>query len=226
MFCYTSGTTGDPKAAMLTHKNLTSAASNIFLINGVQILEDDVSISYLPLAHSFEKVLFTAALLIGVSYGFYSGDPLKLLDDLAILKPHFFPSVPRLFNRIYDKILAGIKARGPAAAALFNRAVSGKLRHLGNKATYTHSVWDNIFFNKMRALLGGRVKMMCTGSAPISPEVLSFLKVCFCCPILEGYGQTESAAASCMTSPFDPVAGHVGGPMGSIRLRVKDLPEM
>jgi long-chain acyl-CoA synthetase len=61
-------------------------------------------ISYLPLAHSFEKVLFTAALLVGVSIGYYSGDPLKLLDDLAELKPHFFPSVPRLFNRIYDKI--------------------------------------------------------------------------------------------------------------------------
>jgi long-chain acyl-CoA synthetase len=61
-------------------------------------------ISYLPLAHSFEKALFTAALLIGVSIGYYSGDPLKLLDDLAELKPNFFPSVPRLFNRIYDKI--------------------------------------------------------------------------------------------------------------------------
>ena len=183
-------------------------------------------ISYLPLAHSFEKVLFTAALLVGVSIGYYSGDPLKLLDDLSELKPHFFPSVPRLFNRIYDKILAGIKARGPAAVALFNRAVSGKLRHLNTKATYNHTFWDNIFFNRMRALLGGRVKMMVTGSAPISPEVLSFLKVCFCCPSLEGYGQTESSAASCMTSPFDPVAGHVGGPLSSIRIRLKDLPEM
>ena len=63
MFCYTSGTTGDPKAAMLTHKNLISAASSVFLINGISINEDDIMISYLPLAHSFEKALFTAALI-------------------------------------------------------------------------------------------------------------------------------------------------------------------
>jgi long-chain acyl-CoA synthetase len=70
-------------------------------------------ISYLPLAHSFEKCMFTMCLLTGMKVGYYNGDPLKLLDDLKVLKPTAFPSVPRLFNRIYDKIQAGIKEKSP-----------------------------------------------------------------------------------------------------------------
>ena len=67
---------------------------------------------------------------------------------------------------------------------------------------------------------------MATGSAPISMDVLNFLKVAFCCPILEGYGQTESTAASCVTMPDDPIAGHVGGPLPCMKIRLRDIPEM
>jgi long-chain acyl-CoA synthetase len=78
----------------------------------------------------------------------------------------------------------------------------------------------------MKSLIGGRVKMMVTGSAPISADVLNFLKICFCAPIHEGYGQTESSAASCVTSASDPTAGHVGGPISCIRIRLRDITEM
>ena len=111
MFCYTSGTTGDPKAAMLTHGNFLSAAYGTLQAGGVEFYEDDVWISYLPLAHSFEKAIFTAALICNCQVGYFSGDPLKLLDDLKELRPTCFPSVPRLFNRIYDKITAGLKEK-------------------------------------------------------------------------------------------------------------------
>lgn len=67
---------------------------------------------------------------------------------------------------------------------------------------------------------------MATGSAPISGEVLNFLRVCFCCPILEGYGQTESCGASCITLPNDPIPGHVGGPLPCVNIRLRDIPEM
>lgn len=104
MFCYTSGTTGDPKAAMLSHGNLLSSASAVFSVGGADFTDKDTMISYLPLAHSFEKCLFTTCIISGMSIGYYGGDALKLLDDLQELKPTLFPSVPRLFNRIYDKI--------------------------------------------------------------------------------------------------------------------------
>lgn len=113
MFCYTSGTTGDPKAAMLSHKNLVSTASAAMQTSGINLGDEDCMISYLPLAHSFEKAMFTMCLLTGMKIGYYNGDPLKLLDDLKVLKPTAFPSVPRLFNRIYDKIQAGIKEKSP-----------------------------------------------------------------------------------------------------------------
>lgn len=226
MFCYTSGTTGDPKAAMLSHKNLLSAASATMQVGGINFGDDDCMISYLPLAHSFEKCLFTACLLSGMKIGYYNGDPLKLLDDLKALGPTAFPSVPRLFNRIYDKIQAGIKEKSAMQQSLVNRAVNTKLHYLKNGAHYSHSLWDNLVFNKFKALIGGNVRVMVTGSAPINPDVLSFLKICFCSPIHEGYGQTESSAASCITSAFDPEAGHVGGPLSCIRIRLRDIPEM
>jgi len=78
----------------------------------------------------------------------------------------------------------------------------------------------------MRALLGGNVRTMLTGSAPIDKVVIDYLKICFSCPILEGYGLTESAAATCITDVEDTVTGHVGGPCESVKLRLKDLPEM
>jgi long-chain acyl-CoA synthetase len=104
--------------------------------------------------------------------------------------------------------------------------VASKLKYLAQGGHYTHSVYDALVFYKMKSLLGGRVRIMITGSAPISSDVLNFLKVCFCAPICEGYGLTESSAAACLTSSFDPVAGHVGGPLSCIRVKLRDIPEM
>lgn len=103
MFCYTSGTTGDPKAAQLTHGNFLSTATAAIHC-GFDVNHEDCYISYLPLAHSFEKVLFTMSLVVGVKIGFYAGNVLKLTDDCQVLQPTMFPSVPRLYNKIYDKI--------------------------------------------------------------------------------------------------------------------------
>lgn len=198
MFCYTSGTTGDPKAAKLSHKNMVSVAAAA-TEHGIDLSENDISISYLPLAHSFEKCIFVVGILNGCQYGFYSGDPLKLLDDMKVLRPTIFPSVPRLFNRIFDRINAGLKEKSGFKQYLFNKAMNSKQYYLQNQSAYTHKFYDSVVFKDIRNLTGGRVRLMVTGSAPIAGEVLTFLKAVFGCPLLEGFGQTETSAPATLT---------------------------
>lgn len=107
MLSYTSGTTGMPKGVQLTHKMILSciyAVNNRFHAGGLGITHDDSYISYLPAAHLFEQVMFSAACQYGMKAGYFSGDVTKLVEDAGILKPTIFPSVPRLYNRIYGKI--------------------------------------------------------------------------------------------------------------------------
>jgi long-chain acyl-CoA synthetase len=189
--------------------------------------EADTVISYLPAAHSFEQAITGIVLIYGMKSGFYAGDPLKMIsEDLPALKPTFFPSVPRLYNRIYGKIkdtfskLTGFKAK------LANTAVNSKLAALRSSGKVTHCLWDKILFKKIKAMVGGNVRIMLTGSAPVSCEVLEFLKVCFCCPLIEGYGMTETAAGSVIQSMSDSTSGNVGGPVANVKIRLRDIPEM
>ena len=109
---------------------------------------------------------------------------------------------------------------------LVDTAVSSKLYYLKNDQGFYHSVYDAIVFSKIKQLLGGNVRFMVTGSAPIAAEVLDFLKIAFCCPMLEGYGLTESSASGVITNPDDAVSGHVGGLTQNFKLKLKDLPAL
>lgn len=110
--------------------------------------------------------------------------------------------------------------------AIANKVINDKLYYLENGCTYDYYGYDQLVCSKIKARLGGNVRLMATGSAPIAPEVINFLKVAFCCPILEGYGLTETCGASCFTLPEDPKAGQVGGPTPAIKVKLKDIPEM
>ena len=158
--------------------------------------------------------------------GFFGGDVLKLVQDCAILKPTMFPSVPRLYNRIYGKLTDKFKSATGCKAKLVNGALSKKLANLEAGNGLTHCFYDSIVFKKVKAMLGGQVRLMLTGSAPIDGKVLSLLKICFCCPIVEGYGMTETSAGSFTTFPDDPEIGHVGGPLQNVKVRLRDIPEM
>ena len=116
-----------PKGAMISNKNLLSA-----LAGAEQVLEvkDPVNLSYLPLAHIFERLVFSWIVLLGGKYGIFNGDVLKLKEDLAILKPNFFPSVPRLYNKFYDKIQAGLREATGCKATIANKAVKAKIENL------------------------------------------------------------------------------------------------
>eukprot|EP00908_Phaeocystis_cordata_P013993 Transcript_25102.p1 GENE.Transcript_25102~~Transcript_25102.p1 ORF type:complete len:624 (-),score=271.51 Transcript_25102:79-1950(-) len=232
LLCYTSGTTGDPKGAMLSHGNVISAtamqsfpyAPGKFLIN-----EDvqEVHLSYLPLAHIFETVVMNSMLSLGGAVGFYQGDTLKILDDLQALRPTVFVSVPRLYNRIYDKIVGGAAAKGYVASTLFSKGLAAKLAAFDATGALTHRLWDTLVFKKVAAQLGlDRCHTMFTGSAPLSDTVKDFMRVAFAVKFVEGYGMTESAAAGTLCNPLDPSKGHVGAPVVSIEIKLQDVPEM
>jgi len=174
---------------------------------------DDCYISYLPAAHSFEQILFGISLIYGMKCGFFAGNMLKLTDDISLLEPTFFPSVPRLYNKIYGKIKDGISKATGVKGWLVNKAIAAKLFYLKDGQGFNHPVYDKIVFAKMKAILGGKVRLMITGSAPIAGDVLDFLKICFSCVLCEGFGMTETCAGSIITFPNDPTTGIVGGPL-------------
>ena len=224
IFSYTSGTTGDSKGVKLSHNNIVRSGRTS--IPRLPMNEGESYISYLPYTHSFEQVLFSFALLQKLRIGFFSGDPQRLVEDCAKLQPEFFPSVPRLYNRIFSRIQARLSEPTGCKKWLIDQALATKTANYAATGSYNHGCYDSLVFSKVKALLGGRVRCMVTGSAPIDPSVIEYLKIVFSCPILEGYGLTESAAASCVVDFDDNLVGHVGGPVECLKIRLKDLPEM
>eukprot|EP00197_Chlamydomonas_leiostraca_P002909 CAMPEP_0202857292 /NCGR_PEP_ID=MMETSP1391-20130828/295_1 /ASSEMBLY_ACC=CAM_ASM_000867 /TAXON_ID=1034604 /ORGANISM="Chlamydomonas leiostraca, Strain SAG 11-49" /LENGTH=690 /DNA_ID=CAMNT_0049536077 /DNA_START=146 /DNA_END=2218 /DNA_ORIENTATION=- len=226
--CYTSGTTGVPKGAVLSHNNLiASSAGTCSVLDRWDA--GDRHICYLPLAHIYERVNLVACVHLGSSVGFYSGNVLELLDDVMALKPHVFVSVPRLWNRIYDRVMAQVRGGSAITRTLFEHAYEHKKAALA-RGDPVGGRWgkfyDALIFSKIRAKLGGEVKYMTTGASPISDEVITFLRVCFGATVLEGYGMTESCSAMSLTRPEDLTAGHVGAPLPCGEIKLMDIPEM
>lgn len=226
MFSYTSGTTGDPKGVKLSHRMVIQAGAAVQGRMKKPMSEVDCYASYLPASHSFEQAVFACSLVFGMKCGFFAGDVQKLMDDLVLLKPTIFPSVPRLYNRIHDKIKAKFDSTTGVGGWLARTALASKMSNLKNGSGLTHTVYDYLIFKNARASLGGNVRCMITGSAPIAGNVLDFLKVCFSCDICEGYGMTETCAGSVLTYEGDPQTGIVGGPLQNVKLKLKDIPEM
>jgi long-chain acyl-CoA synthetase len=154
----------------------------------------------------------------GSSIVYFSGDVQKLKDDLAIVKPTVFLSVPRLFSRFYEVLKQKFSELQGFTKTALEYALSTKLENLKKNGSYTHRVYDRIFFAKTKEALGGRCRLMVSGSAPLLPEVQNFLKVVLCAPLVEGYGQTESTGAILFSAARDSVVRHVGGPVVNIAL--------
>uniref|UniRef100_A0A8C7ZK98 Arachidonate--CoA ligase n=1 Tax=Oryzias sinensis TaxID=183150 RepID=A0A8C7ZK98_9TELE len=165
-----------------------------------------------------------STVLVHSSVGFYQGDITLLMDDMKTLKPTFLPVVPRLLNRIYDKILASTKS--PLRRALLHFAVQRKQAELSRGIVRNNSLWDKLIFNKIQASLGGNLRFVLTASAPISSTVLSFLRATLGCLIFEGYGQTECTSGCTFSMPGDSSTGHVGAPLPCAMVKLVDIPEM
>uniref|UniRef100_A0A4X2KHH9 Long-chain-fatty-acid--CoA ligase n=1 Tax=Vombatus ursinus TaxID=29139 RepID=A0A4X2KHH9_VOMUR len=224
--CFTSGTTGNPKGAMLTHGNVVADFSGFLKVTESQWSPtcEDVHISYLPLAHMFERMVQSVVYCHGGRVGFFQGDIRLLSDDMKALHPTIFPVVPRLLNRMYDKIFS--QANTPLKRWLLEFAAKRKKAEVRSGIIRNDSIWDELFFNKIQASLGGCVRMIVTGAAPASPTVLGFLRAALGCQVYEGYGQTECTAGCTFTTPGDWTSGHVGAPLPCNYIKLIDVEEL
>uniref|UniRef100_A0A671VYC0 Arachidonate--CoA ligase n=1 Tax=Sparus aurata TaxID=8175 RepID=A0A671VYC0_SPAAU len=214
----------NPKGAMLTHGNVISNTAAFIRMTEVHCMLglDDIHVSYLPLAHMFERV--GVVLIHGARIGYFQGDIRLLMDDLKALQPTVFPVVPRLLNRMFDKVFS--QANTPLKRWLLDFAFRRKEAELKSGVVRKDSMWDKLIFKKVQASLGGRVRLMITGAAPVSPTILTFLRAALGCQFYEGYGQTECTAGCTMSMPGDWSAGHVGPPLPCNSVKLVDVAEM
>ncbi|XP_025939864.1 long-chain-fatty-acid--CoA ligase 1 isoform X1 [Apteryx rowi] len=269
VICFTSGTTGNPKGAMITHQNIVSNTSAFvkatekaftpssedilisflplahmferivevgislfyrtieiyfFLQNACLLNPSDTHYSFLPLAHMFERLVECVILCHGARIGFFQGDIRLLMDDLKTLQPTVFPVVPRLLNRMFDKIFG--QANTSLKRWMLDFASKRKEAELRSGIIRNNSFWDKFIFRKIQASLGGKVRLMVTGAAPVSASVLTFLRTALGCQFYEGYGQTECTAGCSLSLPGDWTAGHVGAPMPCNIIKLVDVEEM
>ncbi|XP_039277790.1 long-chain-fatty-acid--CoA ligase 1 [Nilaparvata lugens] len=224
--CYTSGTTGNPKGVMLTHQNVVAGVCAVIMQLGEHKPNtSDVMISFLPLAHMLERCCENGMYMVGGSVGFYSGDIRRLSDDMRALRPTVAPAVPRLLNRMFDK--ATVEASNSCIKRLLlNMALSAKENEIKRGIIRNNGFWDRFVFRKMQDGMGGRLRLMIVGSAPLAGNVLTFARCALGCLIVEGYGQTECCAPITLTVQGDFIPEHVGPPVACCMVKLADVPEM
>jgi len=223
---YTSGTTGMPKGVLLTHANIIATIAGAqYQCGNPGMSGKDVYLSYLPLAHILERVVVSALLQVGAKVGFFQGDIKLLTADIAELRPTILAGVPRVFDKIHDGILQKIDEKGGLSKRMFDKAVAAKESSLAKG--HDTPVYNTLVFAKAKKKLGGHVRLIISGGAPLTVETHKFIAVVFGCPVLQGYGLTETCAG-CAISDFreSNVYGEVGPPLPCNEIKLVSVPEM
>jgi long-chain acyl-CoA synthetase len=212
---YTSGTTGPPKGCMLTHANCLFTA---------RAYERELALAppmtifmFLPLAHALARMVQMVSLDAGGTLAYWSGDPRRLLEDLAAARPTHFPSVPRVFEKVHTRALAQAADGGAVRGRVFDTALAiGRRGRQADRAgnaklplRAAHAVADRVVLSKVRALFGGELALAMTGAAPIARNVLDFFDACGVL-VLEGYGMSETCAGGTVNTPDAFRFGTVG----------------
>lgn len=227
---YTSGTTGNPKGVVLTHRNFVASISstNMFFSKwSTPFKTSDIYLSYLPLAHIFEQQTQAVVLSNGGRIGFYCGNVKLILSDLEALQPTIFVGVPRVYARFQQRIVESVDASSRIKKWLFDLAYSRQLQaEQAPNTIHRSGIWDSLVMNKVRNRLLPKAKIAITGSAPMSAQTNDYLKVCLNCPVVQGYGLTETVGGMTCSAPGRSLSGTVGGPFPGVHVKLRDLPEM
>ena len=222
---YTSGTTGKPKGVRLLHECWAYTADAIAAVGLWS--QSDIQYLWLPLSHSFGKVLMAGHIASG-SVTAVDGRIPKLVDNLAVVRPTIMAAVPRIFEKVYNKIVETSKQGSPVKQRIFEWAVGvgregSAVRQQGKEPNgllqLKLRLADRLVFEKIKNRFGGRVRYFISGSAPLSREIAEFFHACGIL-ILEGYGLTESSAASFVNRPTRFAFGSVGLPMPGTELKL------
>lgn len=220
---YTSGTTGNPKGVMLTHHNLTS---NVAAVREHEVIEEqpgDIGLSFLPLSHALERMVDYYYWASGICIA-YAESIDKVADNLMEVSPHYMVSVPRLFEKIYTRVMgaSGIKlalvkwAKGVGERYADIRLAGGTP---GGGLTAQYRLADRLVFSKLRARTGGRLRAAISGGAPLSGDVARFFFAAGL-PVYEGYGLTETSPVLTANRPGKTRIGTVGQPVAGTELRI------
>lgn len=226
-FIYTSGTTGPPKGCVLSHGNYRAILDSC---EEIDVLSDEGELTYLflPLAHSFALLIQLLSVDLGGTIAYFGGDTKQIVGELQEVQPTYLPSVPRIFEKIYTLVTSngdpeligkavqvGLKVRELEAAG---RPVPEELQAHFDQA-------EERLFKNVRAAFGGKVRQAVTGAAPISKEILEFFFACGV-PVMEGYGMTETATASTISTVEHHRFGTVGRPLPGVQVKIAEDGEL